>query len=411
MLPSQKNQFSNYKKMIAMAEPDWQRADFEKISDLNVTLKGTNLLRDQHDRFFHHFCTTSYLGLDYHPALLKGAVDALLSTGSLRIPNSKNRCKLDLLDIYEHELSTLFSAHCISTLSCSAASAGILPLLASGTLTHNQAPLMCFDQFAHYSINQLKAACADETEVLTCPHNDMNYLETLCKKHKRVAYIADGVYSMGGTTDIEAIRHLQDRYGLFMYMDDSHSLSTVGKRGAGHIRSNIDTLNEHSIIVASLAKSFGASGGVVMFGSAEHKQKTLRFGGPCNWSQSLNSASIGAGRASVALHNTDELLDLQKKLQDNITFFDTLIKTKHQGSFTAIRLIHCGQPEIATRAASHLANNGFFTASVFFPVVPKNQAALRITLRADMPTSLIKTFSDLVQTYWHENNLPRLSPM
>lgn len=266
-----------------MAEPDWQRADFEKISGLNVTLKDTNLLRDQHDRFFHHFCTTSYLGLDYHPALLKGAVDALLSTGSLRIPNSKNRCKLDLLDIYEHELSTLFSAHCISTLSCSAASAGILPLLASG--------------------------------------------------------------------------------------------------------------------------------GVVMFGSAEHKQKILRFGGPCNWSQSLNSASIGAGRASVALHNTDELLDLQKKLQDNITFFDTLIKTKHQGSFTAIRLIHCGQPEIATRAASHLANNGFFTASVFFPVVPKNQAALRITLRADMPTSLIKTFSDLVQTYWHENNLPRLAPM
>lgn len=405
----QKNKFSNYKKMISAADTHWKNADLNKISNLNVIIEGTNHFRDQHNRTFHHFCTTSYLGLDYHPALLNGAIEALKNTGSLRIPNSKNRCKLNILELYEQELSTLFSAHCLTTLSCSAASASILPLLASGTFTHNSAPLMCFDKNAHYSMNHLKAACADETEVITCPHNDMNYLEDLCKKHQRVAYIADGVYSMGGVANIEAIQYLKDRYNMFIYIDDSHSLSATGKQGTGHIRSNLKELDNNSIIVASLAKSFGASGGVVMFGNSEHKQKTLRYGGPSNWSQSLNSAAIGAGRASILLHYTDELDQLQHKLRANTALFDSLVKTKQQGNFTAIRLIHCGQPETATHAVSYLANNGFFTASVFFPVVAKDQAAIRVTLRADMTQELIKNFCHLVHRYWQDNNLPTLT--
>lgn len=400
------NKFSNYRKMIALADGHWKTAESKKISNLDVTIEGINRLKDQYGREFHHFCTTSYLGLDYHPALLNGAIDALKDTGSLRIPNSKNRCKLNILELYEKELSTLFSAHCLSTLSCSAASAGVLPLLSSGTFTKGAPPLMCFDKQSHYSMNHIKAACADETEVMTCPHNDMDYLEDMCKKNQHIAYIADGVYSMGGVANIEAINYLKARYGMFVYLDDSHSLSATGTHGIGYVRSTMIDLDENAIIVASLAKSFGASGGVIMFGQPEQKQKTLRYGGPSNWSQSLNSAAIGAGRASIVLHYTDELHHLQNKLQANIALFDSLIKTPQSGSFTAIRLIHCGAAEIATQVATYLADNGFFTASVFFPVVAKDQAAVRVTLRADMPQILIKEFCSLVQKYWHAHNLP-----
>lgn len=82
-------------------------------------------------------------------------------------------------------------------------------------------------------MNHIKAACADETDVVTCPHNDMNYLEDLCKTNRRIAYIADGVYSMGGGANIEAIKYLKNRYGLFTYLDDSHSLSATGDQGQG----------------------------------------------------------------------------------------------------------------------------------------------------------------------------------
>ena len=249
-------------------------------------------------------------------------------------------------------------------------------------------------------MNHIKAACADETDVVTCPHNDMDYLEDLCKTNRRVAYIADGVYSMGGVTNVEAIKYLKNRYGLFTYLDDSHSLSATGDHGRGYIRSSFPAFDDSSIIVASLAKSFGASGGVVMFADLEHKQKTLRYGGPSNWSQSLNSAAIGAGRASVALHHTHELSLLQRRLQTNIELFDSLINTAQSGSFTAIRLIRCGQAEIATRIAAYLADNGFFTAAVFFPVVARGESAIRITLRADMTPALIIKFCNLVKEYW-----------
>ena len=195
----QPNTFTNYKKTIRLSNSDWQTAKAGKICELNVTVKNDNYLEDQYGRKLHHFCTTSYLGLDYHPAILEGAIQGIITAKTLRIANSKNRCKLKLLEQYESELSILFNSICLSTLSCSAASAGLLPLLASGALTNNCPPSIVFDKHSHYSMNHIKASCADETEIITAPHNDISFIEDICKTRRSVAYVADGTYSMGGT--------------------------------------------------------------------------------------------------------------------------------------------------------------------------------------------------------------------
>jgi 7-keto-8-aminopelargonate synthetase-like enzyme len=397
------NTFTNFRKLVSLADHDWETAEAGKIAGLNVEVKSPNQMVDQFGRSFHHFCTTSYLGLDHHPALLEGAMTALREVGTLRIANSRNRCKLAALERYESELSELFGATCLSTLSCSAASAGILPMLASGVFTQNQPPLMAFDRLAHYSMNHLKSACADETRVVTCPHNDMDFVEDLCKRHANVAYIADGAYSMGGVADMNSLLYLKERYGLFLYLDDSHALSAVGTFGAGLVRPWMKALDEDSLIVASLAKSFGASGGLVMLGSDRHKTLIQRYGGPSNWSQSLNSAAIGAGRASIQLHRTLEFAALQEKLQVNIRLFDTLIRTAQCGSNMAIRLIRCGKASLANSIAIELANHGFFTSAVFFPVVAQGNAAIRITLRADMEPVLIRQFCERVTELLHSH--------
>ena len=389
---SSPHKFSNYRKLIELAETDWQTAKDGQICELNVTVKKNNYLTDQHGRELHHFCTTSYLGLDYHMAIIEGAICGIKEAKTLRIANSKNRCKLEILERYELELSKLFDSICLSTLSCSAASSGLLPLLASGVFTNNCPPTMVFDKHSHYSMNHIKAACADEAEVITAAHNDLTFIEDLCKTRKKVAYVADGVYSMGGIADIEGLLYLKSRYGLFLYMDDSHALSAFGERGSGFIRPHMQALDEQTLIVASLGKSFGASGGLVMFGSERQKNLMYRYGGPSNWSQSLNSAAIGAGLASIKIHQTDELCSLQEKLKANIKLFDSLIRTKQYGTNTAIRLITCGEAEKANTLAIHLADNGFFTSAVFFPVVPRGQAAVRVTLRADMDHTTIKSF-------------------
>lgn len=359
------NRFSNYKKTINISDNDWHSAKSGRICELNVTVQSNNYLIDQYDRKFHHFCTTSYLGLDYHPAILEGAIQGVTEAKTLRIANSKNRCKLEILERYETELSNLFEAICLSTLSCSAASSGLLPLLASGVLTNNCPPTLIFDKHSHYSMNHIKASCADETFVTTAPHNDMSFIEDLCKKRKNVAYIADGLYSMGGKADIDSLLYLKTRYGLFLYLDDSHALSAFGNKGHGFIRPLLPELDDKTLIVASLGKSFGASGGLIMFGNEKQKSLMYRYGGPSNWSQSLNAAAIGAGLASINIHKTTELTTLQEKLRTNIKLFDSLIKTEQHGMDTAIRLVTCGEAEKANKLAIQLADNGYFTSAVF----------------------------------------------
>jgi len=390
------HRFSNYRNVIDQADPNWATAEGGRICGLNVELSLSNQMSDQYGRTLHHFCTTSYLGLDNHPDLLDGAMSTLWETGTLRIANSRNRCQLAILQQYENELSQLFGAECLTTLSCSAASAGILPLLASGAFTDQRPPVMVFDKHAHYSMNHIKAACADETRVLTGPHNDMDWLEDRCREHPRVAYVADGAYSMGGVTDLDSLLYLKQRYGLFLYLDDSHALSAVGTSGAGYVRPRLQRLDDEVLIVASLAKAFGASGGVVMFASEQQKKIVQRYGGPSNWSQSLNAAAIGAGRASVRLHHSSEFLTLQNRLQSNLQLFDSLLRSEQHGSCMAIRLIPCGDAALANSVAIQLADHGFFTSAVFFPVVPRDKAAIRITLRADMEADTIQRFCTLL---------------
>jgi hypothetical protein len=77
---------SNYRKVIALAD-----YGIGTCAEARPKSPGSMLrsrlpisLLDQYGREFHHFCTTSYLGLDHHPALLEGAIAALRETGSLR---------------------------------------------------------------------------------------------------------------------------------------------------------------------------------------------------------------------------------------------------------------------------------------------------------------------------------------
>ncbi|WP_122808997.1 aminotransferase class I/II-fold pyridoxal phosphate-dependent enzyme, partial [Pseudomonas viridiflava] len=127
--------------------------------------------------------------------------------------------------------------------------------------------------------------------------------------------------------EIESLIYLKEKYGLFLYLDDSHAISALGVGGTGYARSKLDELDENTIIVASLGKAFGASGGVAMLGNDRQKKLIHRYGGPSNWSQSLNIAAIGAGRASIALHRNGEVEKLQRKLQHNIQYFDSIINT------------------------------------------------------------------------------------
>ncbi len=390
------HRFRNNAKAIPLGEKGWQGVYDHRALDLSVAHLGDD--RYQEDgpagRKLVNCCSCSYLGLHYHPQVLEGAHEALRREQIVSMSISRTRMRSRLHTQLEEALSDLVRARCIATVTAAAATTGILPLIASGHLMDDGEPrVMVFDKFAHFSMNLIKPICADETTVLTAPHNDLDFVEDACKKHRRVAYVADGAYSMGGTTLIDGLLDLQDRYGLFLYFDDSHSLSVWGERGEGYIRSHLGPeLSPLTIITASLGKGFGGSGGLIMLGPEKHFHTVLRHGGPISWSQALNVPAMGADLASVEIHRSPELRELQRRLLDNMALLDERIPTPEKGNGLPIRVITIGDEERAIELSGEMLNRGFYTSAVFFPIVERSKAGLRIMVRASNSKAEIEEF-------------------
>jgi len=116
-----------------------------------------------------------------------------------------------------------------------------------------------------------------------------------------------------------------------------------GERGEGYARALMgDELHPRTLIVASLCKGFGGSGGVIMLDPSADRDLTIRFGGPLAWSQKLNSAGLGAALASIRIHNSPELAELQGKLRRNLEIFDSRIDTAEKGDSFSIRMVTIG---------------------------------------------------------------------
>lgn len=392
------HRFRNNATAVPVGNQAWEAALDAGLIDIMVEQGDDGRLRRTEDGHqFVNLCSCSYLGLNNHPAIIEGAIEALRSQRAMDLPISRIRLRLKLLEEFEAELMQLTGVRTICAVTCSAASAGVLPLIASGHLSRDGKPrVMAFDKFAHFSMSLLKPICADETEVVTAPHNDLNFLEDLCKKHDRVAYVCDGAYSIGGVAPIQELIALQDRYGLFLFIDDSHSLSVRGVRGAGYALSAMRELSPHTVIVASLGKGFGTSGGIVMLGAPEFEPILTRFGGPLAWSQGLNVPAIGASRSSVKLHQSPELGKLQLALRENIELFDQLVVTEQQHNGFPLKVIRVGESEAAVRASREILERGFYTSAVFFPIVKRGEAALRIMLRADNTANELRDFAAAV---------------
>ncbi|GHG73183.1 aminotransferase class I/II-fold pyridoxal phosphate-dependent enzyme [Comamonas sp. JC664] len=390
--------YRNNEKLIAVGDRGWQHAQDNGLIGIKVDFESNNRLVDTRtDHAFMTLCTCSYLGLNHHPKILQGSIDALREAGTNSLAMSTLRIRLNMMARMEEGFRELYGCPTLPGATCSALTAGILPLLASGHVTEDGKPrVMVFDRFCHFSMAYIKPICGDESLVLTSPHNDLNYLEDVCKKYPRVAYVADGAYSMGGLVALEGLLQLQERYGLFLYIDDSHSLSITGERGEGYVRSRLK-MNPLTMIVASLAKAFGSSGGVAMLGSEKIFDFLSRNAGPLAWSQNIQTPSVGASLASIELHRSPELRQLQDQLQRNIALFDSQFPSPNAGNGMPIRLIQVGEEDRAIRLSSELYQRGYYCSAVFFPVVARGEAGVRVMMRADMTEQQVRTFCDDVK--------------
>lgn len=376
------HRYRNNDKAIGVGNAFWDSSEQNGLAGIVAELED-GVLRTTAGHEFVNFTCCSYLDLDSHPKVIEGAVAALGRFGVLDHCIPRSRVQIPALLELEASLGELFGAEVVSAISAGVASAGLLPLIASGHLGNGVRPLMLFDKNCHVSLASAKPTCADETEVVTCDHHDVGFLEDMCQQYERVCYVVDGSDSLGGYAPVLELAGLQEKYGLLVYYDDSHSISAYGERGIGYIRSHCPVLDERTITVATLNKAFGTSGAAIMLDG--YPKKTLRvverFAGALSYSQPMNTAAVGASLASAEIHRTEELTTLQRRLRGNIELFDTYIKTEQTGTTYPIRVIPMSD-ETVMEAGRRVYEAGFYVSPVFFPIVARGTAGLRVMLRA-----------------------------
>lgn len=343
------------------------------------------------------FVQSSYLGLDNHPMIITGAIEAIEAKRSLHSSRARTQFNLDILGELEASLSEMFSARVLAFSSGMLANLSAMAILASGQLTGGRKPVIVLDRLAHISLAYHKPVVAHETRVESIMHNDIDALERLCQDNPVVAYVCDGVYSTGGYSPIRELRRLQERYELFLYVDDAHGISIFGRQGEGFARPQFpQVLGERTIIAASLTEGFGASGGILMLGATEYETLFRRYAHPFAFSAAPNLAAVGAALGSCKIHRSTELGQLQGRLVQRVNCFDRRIATAEQGNSLPVRTIIIGSEADAIAIARALLDCGFYTLVTAFPTIEQGMSGIRVCITAEHEVRDIERLCDRI---------------
>lgn len=328
-----------------------------------------------------NFCANNYLGLSSHPDVLQAAKDAIDSHG---FGMSSVRFICGTQDIHkelEQKISSFLGMEdAILYAAAFDANGGLFePLL-------SKEDAIISDALNHASIiDGIRLCKAARYRYNT---NDMSALEEQLKEAeangaRRIMIATDGVFSMDGTiAQIDKICDLAEQYNALVMVDECHSTGFVGKTGRGTHEYN-NAMGRVDIITGTFGKALGGASGGFTAASKEIVEILRQRSRPYLFSNTLAPAIVGA--SIKVLEFLSESTALRDKLEENALYFRRKM-TDH--GFDIIPGEHPIVPvmlydaKLAQQMASDLLKEGIYVIGFFFPVVPKEQARIRVQLSA-----------------------------
>jgi hypothetical protein len=210
-------------------------------------------------------------------------------------------------------------------------------------------------------------------------------IRKLAESHRRIWFLADGVYSMyGDFAPMKALGWLLERYPqLWLYVDDAHGMSWCGRRGRGFAA---EALGGHprAVIAVSLNKAFGAAGGALVFPNAALEQKVRQCGSTMMFSGPIQPPMLGAAVASARIHLSGEIEGLQRRLLDRIRHTNRIGRELDlplvSDCEVPVRYLGLGPKAAALDMAEFLLERCFYVNPAGFPAVGSRNAGIRFTV-------------------------------
>ena len=326
-----------------------------------------------------NFCANNYLGLSNHPRLIAAAKKALDDRGygmsSVRFicgtQDYHKELEKTISDFFKTDDTILYA-------SCFDANGGLFEPL----FTEEDAIIS--DALNHASIIDGIRLC--KAKRYRYANAIMADLEERLKEAQtqRFRIIAtDGVFSMdGNVAPLDTIMQLAARYDALVMVDESHSAGVVGKTGKG-ISEQYGLMGKVDVITGTLGKAFGGAIGGFTTGRSEIIDILRQRSRPYLFSNSIPPIVAAAG--VEAFHLLQESNHLQDTLHKNVNYFVT--KMREAGfdikpTQSAICAVMLYDARLSQQFAAELLDEGIYVTGFYYPVVPKDQARIRVQLSA-----------------------------
>lgn len=342
-----------------------------------------------------NLCANNYLGLANHPRLREAAIEAMDTRGfgmaSVRFicgtQDLHHELERRIAAFLGHEASILFA-------SCFDANGALFePLL-------GPEDAIISDALNHASI--IDGIRLSKAKRYRYANSDMDDLETQLQEARNdgarfILIATDGVFSMDGyLARLPEIRHLADKYGAMVMVDDCHATGFMGPKGAGtpaHFGVHID------IVTGTLGKALGGALGGYIAGPQAVIDLLRQRARPYLFSNALPPAIVGAALAVLDL--VEEADDLRATLFRNTAYWRQgledagfkLLPGEHP-----IVPVMLGDAVLAQDMAGALDALGVYVAGFFYPVVPKGTARIRTQMNAALTTADLDTALDAFRT-------------
>lgn len=326
-----------------------------------------------------NFCANNYLGLSDNPRLIEAAKRAMDNRGygmsSVRFicgtQDIHKQLEGAIADYFGTEDTILYAA-------CFDANGGVFePLL-------DERDAIISDALNHASIIDGVRLC--KAVRYRYANADMDELERCLKLAQAQRFrviVTDGVFSMdGNVAPMDRICALAERYDALVMVDECHSAGVVGPTGRGvtelfGLRGRVD------IITGTLGKAFGGAIGGFTTGRREIVEMLRQRSRPYLFSNSLPPAVVGAGiEVFQMLSESDALHD---RLTVNVERFRGRMLAAGfdiKPTQSAICAVMLYDAKLSQDFAARLLDEGIYVTGFYYPVVPKDQARIRVQVSA-----------------------------
>ena len=370
--------YQNFKTYLENELIDIREAGLFKNERIIISAQGA-AIRVSDGKEVLNFCANNYLGLSNNPSLIQAAKNAL-DTHGYGMSSVRFICGTqDLHKQLEKSIAAFFGTEdTILYAACFDANGGVFePLL-------NEEDAILSDALNHASIIDGVRLC--KAQRYRYANADMDDLEKQLKAAHSCRFrliVTDGVFSMdGNVAPLDKIYELAAKYDAMVMVDESHSAGVVGNTGRG-VTELYNLKGKIEIITGTLGKAFGGAIGGFTTGKKEIIDLLRQRSRPYLFSNSIPPMVAAAGIRMFEIMN--ETNELQEKLHTNTAYFVEKMKTAGfdiKPTASAICAVMLYDAKLSQKMSALLLDEGIYVTGFYYPVVPKDQARIRVQISA-----------------------------